>query len=377
MTFLKDIEIEGYRGINKYTQTFKKINLFVGKNNAGKSSILEAIAIIASSSNGYLDTLGEDLLKNFAERKNWNLEYFINLELKKCLIKATINRTTVSLSIEYDKEGIPKGLSKRVLPLLEKIAIEYAESRMARRERFQSRTTRSEKEVESPLEYEDLIDQQMERLRSRPKLIISNSLTNRTDLLLEREEEVIVPTPKVISTPIMFSGTDCQHTLKDLHDTLLPTERFTKIIESVRSNIDYVRDVRTLEDQMYVFLKNAKKPIPIELMGDGFKEVLRIAFLSALSRNGLIFLEEPENNLHPGFLDVAIKYLVNSVKEFGTQVFISTHSLEFLKGIIAKAGEDIQIVRIYRANNEIDREIFDGKSALEELEEIELDLRGA
>ena len=44
MTWIKEVEIENFRGIRKGTLTsLKGINILVGRNNTGKSTILEAI----------------------------------------------------------------------------------------------------------------------------------------------------------------------------------------------------------------------------------------------------------------------------------------------------------------------------------------------
>ena len=49
---LRDIEIKNFRGINFFKiYNFKKINLFVGNNNCGKTSLLEALFLLIGASN--------------------------------------------------------------------------------------------------------------------------------------------------------------------------------------------------------------------------------------------------------------------------------------------------------------------------------------
>ena len=46
------------------------INILVGRDNSGKSSVLEAIALVVSSLNGYRDALGMDIFRDvfFSEK---------------------------------------------------------------------------------------------------------------------------------------------------------------------------------------------------------------------------------------------------------------------------------------------------------------------
>ena len=49
---IQDIKIENFRGITSLEiQDFKKINIFVGKNNCGKTSVLEALFLVTGISN--------------------------------------------------------------------------------------------------------------------------------------------------------------------------------------------------------------------------------------------------------------------------------------------------------------------------------------
>src|SRR5438309_7647010 len=105
-------------------------------------------------------------------------------------------------------------------------------------------------------------------------------------------------------------------------------------MDRVKQGIDYLTDLRTLGDEIFVYQRKLDRPIPISLMGDGFRDVLRILFISALTRKGTAVFEEPENSLHPGFLGLATEYLSRAAVETNTQLFMSTHSLEFLRYLL-------------------------------------------
>ena len=49
---LKNIKVQAYRGFRElHVESLGRVNLFVGRNNCGKTSILEAAQILASEGN--------------------------------------------------------------------------------------------------------------------------------------------------------------------------------------------------------------------------------------------------------------------------------------------------------------------------------------
>jgi len=68
---VKSLNISGFRVFSDLTiPTFGKVNLITGKNNTGKSSLLEAIRILVTR--GSLDTL--QAILNYREETNESLD---------------------------------------------------------------------------------------------------------------------------------------------------------------------------------------------------------------------------------------------------------------------------------------------------------------
>jgi len=275
---LHKVSLTDFRCLQSFELVPERINVFVGRNNSGKSSVLEAVTIAASSSVGYRDALGQEILSRFAKRRNWKLQYFVRLGSNASIIR------------------------------------------------------------------------------------------------ISQSSPVITSWPE--TSNVLFTGVNYENDLKQLHDRLLPTARFATVMDTVKQGIDYLTDLRTLDDEIYVYQRKLERPIPISLMGDGFRDVLRILFISALTRNGIAIFEEPENSLHPGFLGLATEYLSRAALETNTQFFISTHSLEFLQYLLDKVADRMKIIRMSQTDNAISYEVLTGKEAMEESKEIGTDLRG-
>jgi len=100
MSHIKNINIKNYRGLkNIELKDFKDINLFIGENNTGKTSILEVLNILSEPSN-----LGTFIKTSRIRETDYNFtsgslspyESFKNLfnqkdKLKKIFIEAEIS----------------------------------------------------------------------------------------------------------------------------------------------------------------------------------------------------------------------------------------------------------------------------------------------
>jgi hypothetical protein len=73
---------------------------------------------------------------------------------------------------------------------------------------------------------------------------------------------------------------------------------------------------------------------------------------------------------------VLAERLFEAALEERTQVFISTQNLEFVEKVLRTGGELVSLVRLYRIRDELAYEVLSCGEALEELDELRLDLRG-
>jgi len=76
---IQKLVIDGYRGIDRFEYEPNMINVLVGRNGTGKSSILEAIAIAHTAPTGFLDRFGTNVLEMIMEEKGWEPEYLLRV----------------------------------------------------------------------------------------------------------------------------------------------------------------------------------------------------------------------------------------------------------------------------------------------------------
>lgn len=410
---IKKVRIQNYKGLEDLEFGPSRINIFIGRNNTGKSSALEAIALALSATNGFKDALGEDLLSRIMSRRvpeQWSeelymLKYFIRLDTEEGYVYADVNGKSLRLDLQFFDEYIPESdAGDKFIEFLE----DYSSKKALRdMQRSLSRyTERGEEEVEEEGVFRELFEQKREKIKDKifqyPKLFI----TGRSDSNIISESVCIIrPTLRLrpilrVTQVVKAGGNELERLdvffehkdknpplfkmigLNEVEEVkkalggLVRKNKHEEAIGLIRKEVEYFKDVREVGGELLCSLTTGT--VPLSFMGDGFLALLDITFMSVLAEGGAVFIEEPETCLHPGFLDVAARQIVNSAEH--TQFFISTHNAELLEYLL-EAGKDhlelFRFVRLYQMpDGELGYEVFTGEEAAEEMFDIKTDLRG-
>ena len=121
--------------------------------------------------------------------------------------------------------------------------------------------------------------------------------------------------------------------------------------------------------------------IPYRMHGDGFISLLSILHYLLRAKGGILLIEEPENHLHPQYLEVFVRTLFEYSKKLNVQVFITSHSYDLIQEILEypKTDEDagaVRIARLQRVGDTITTKEFSVERGRKILTELKLDLRG-
>jgi len=83
-----------------------------------------------------------------------------------------------------------------------------------------------------------------------------------------------------------------------------------------------------------------KKMIPLPLMGDGIGRLLRISLAITDATNGIVLIDEIENGLHHTAIKNIWKSIAQLSRKYNTQVFATTHSRECIQSAFEAFSED-------------------------------------
>ena len=106
--------------------------------------------------------------------------------------------------------------------------------------------------------------------------------------------------------------------------------------------------------------------IPLQLMGEGIQRILSIVLEIAKARNGIVLIDEIENGLHHSVLVDVWRVVVKAARQANVQVFATTHSWECIQSAYQafeeNDPEDFRLHRLERINGKIEGVTYDHES---------------
>ncbi|VVB89438.1 AAA ATPase domain protein [uncultured archaeon] len=427
MEIIKDIKINNYKGLEEIQFPCGSVNILVGPNNTGKSSVLESIWMAISSLDNFKDILDTKLTDIVIDNDNINNNrYLITQGKQQSRIELLLyDNHKLILELLYSSKEYPEGIADLFLNFVNRISkmdnlIYYPrrplKGRIGPRTSYKSseelylltrklveleqlyKKSDIKERIEERMELENLLKNLSEKLdsdieaykneliKSEKLFLVSKFDDQLTSLYISMDNyigEIPISEKDIFSNykiPLIINSSTINADASELYKRLVNTKNLAEVLDILKNRIPYFEDIREPERELYVLLENVEKPLPLSFMGDGFKALLKLSFMAPMIRNGVVLFEEPEVSMHPGYLDIlAREIILNSID---SQFFISTHSLELLTRILEKADksdklDSVKIIRLRRlSEGYIEREILSGKEAKEEIESIETDLRG-
>lgn len=332
---IKEIVIKNFRGVSEgKIDDFDKLNIFVGKNNSGKSTILDALALLIDPNN----------LKTIIKRRGWygldSIYSIFRYRETKNPIEIIGNGYSIKLERDIPKQNY----------------IEFLIKTKNFNEKIFSLKVQDNKDGRLIMQSEVYIDSEqhlMDYVNTKSEIKIDSIILDHNTIhgvgLKEAYAKVFEKGYKA-------------------HNELL------KIINKVYPD---VIDIRLFSEEIGPEVIYQTGKVPIYAMGDGFKSAyITLAFLTGIE-NGYILCEEPENYQHPSSRDLVVKGICEASKK--NQIFISTHSLEFIDALLSNA-KNINVkffsLELDQNSGKLSYYSFDSQSALFRRKELEADLRG-
>lgn len=294
----------------------KRINFLVGKNNCGKTTLLEALSImvnpftyfsfthIASERQNILDsTVMTNFFRNFRE-KNSEIQLNVN-----------INGENASLNIA---------------PLIDNSFI-FSGSDDARKYSY---VACSDSKVQEK---------------------------NVSGILSINKQGVSFSEGKMLEAPY-GKGVFLSSRFGNIHKKIAYIYKQSnedKIKDALKLFDKRLTNIIPIDDTTYVDNIDGAR-FPIEFTGDGFKKYIYIISTLLDDRLNYIFLDEIENGLHHQSQKLLLRAILRLSKERNIQMFITTHSYETLKFLsdvmledeFASQKDEVQVLNISHPGNE-------------------------
>ena len=341
---LTDICIEGFRGIrNIELNELHPVNLIIGENNTGKTSVLEAIQLLK----------GPDVLSSLYQVAN----------IRDNPVREPFMRTRMGLSdlITYSFNDwnhpnmIVRGHDTRYGDIRAEIEGEVYE--------YISR---------EPSRYGEYDDDGFERTFRGAFRYDNQGEDGHWFSFDLGEERRIRRNSEILIHMVYLNSTSSQvqlSSVKSMYNALRVSEK-DELIQLLRYFDQRIVGMERAsnEGRMITFLElDDGQLMPLSAFGDGIKKVLAIANAVVKAKGGVVLVDEFETGIHKKALPAVAEWLYMIAEERETQVFLTTHSEDALGALIdeEKSGDMLSIYRLEHYQDSIFVKQFAGEKLRE------------
>jgi len=345
LTYLNSLSIKNFRGINNLElNSLSNINILVGDNNCGKTSVLEAISLFQNplEINNILTSCckrGRDIISIF----DLFLEMFPRENINKNIeIVSSINSVLYNLNINGK-------LIERINPNLYRCIEndEYFDENC-----FESRIFKGRIKVKKNMEVinEKEINLSEEKIQSTlgdlSNQIINMVYVSPYDYLYNR---LIDDTINVIK-----SG---------------EKEEVIKLLKILDNNIEDFNVLKSKNKPSSIYIKHSKYGfMSLSSFGDGVKKILTLASAVVSAKNGILLIDEIETAIYKNILNDVFGWLINACKIYKVQLIATTHSLEVIDAFI-QTSKNIDKLTCFRLEH-YDNSIYSNRLGGQKLKDV-------
>ena len=119
------------------------------------------------------------------------------------------------------------------------------------------------------------------------------------------------------------------------------------------------------EPVIHAYLEGMRRPIPVQLLGEGLNRMLGFALSMSESSGGMLLVDEIENGLHYSIQQEAFSLLLDLTKAFDVQIFATTHSLECItaahQALSREGHQEFAYYRLDRVAEEVKAVSYDNE----------------
>ncbi len=334
----EEITIEGLRGITHLKiDDFRQVNLFVGENSCGKTTILEALFLLIGATNAelplristYRDLAHRDLVtinENFWRLffNNFDINSYIKIsgkleepDEKRSLIIKPNTRSAISIKPGTEIRGVGESYSG-FSPVIDGLILEYSFMK-GKNKKLKKIITKvvaggSGVEIERPGDYKEY------RM---------GAFLNQKTMGLVGERFNNVQIKKRI-------------------------DRVVKVLQHIEPSL---KDLSLGANDIVYCDIGLERLVPINVMGDGIFRLLSIILAISDTQNGIVLIDEIENGLFYRSQELLWNALFESAREFNVQIFATTHSVECVKAFsssYSRIDQNNDAIRLYRIERQDD-----------------------
>lgn len=341
---LQNLHIQGFKGFRDLQLTdLSRVTLVGGKNNVGKTSLLEAIFLL-------YDTADPGMLFRHVEWRGLD----IPLTDAEALFAPIFTDFDIKQTISFEVgEGIYRAsMQMRFDPL--PVILDISRSGEA--------VTPLKTETVTTTSYRiTILYQILDGTQEEVALVGRRTAPN---VRIQFEPHPISIIPPDMQHPVIFfslrlrpdAGEDAKRFGQlDINRKTKRVVSFLRIIEPRLVGLSSLTFPQS--PTIYADIEGVQRKVPVALLGDGISTLLSLILAIATANNGIILVDEIDTGLHYTVLAAIWESLFKATRDFHCQMIATTQSYECLKAAYegaakAHAEKDFSYIRLESRKND-------------------------
>lgn len=352
------LDIKGFKGLGHLSiPRLTRIDLVGGKNNVGKTSLLEAVFL-------FFDRINPQMITNQFARRGVSVlplepdtvwaPIFHDYEMKNEIsISVTSLRSTKTLIIKFNPNYTPSVVHVKTTGQAD-----------------QQRQIRTDQKP-TPSYALDLTYKMNGKKATSHLLMGIEGLGLHIDYMkAEKTQAAFIASHKLVNP-----NEDAERFGR--LDIMGKQDQVTEFLRIIEPNLRALSSISMGNISMIHGDIGLERKIPVPYMGEGVSKLLSIILAIANTKDGIVLIDEFENGLHYSVMQKIWEGIGRAAREFNCQVIATTHSYECLEaafdGLSDDLKEDFTYLRLDKIDDEIKAKIFDAdmlKVAIETNSEV-------
>lgn len=303
MEGFNNLEIKNFRGIDHLKiDDFSRVNVLLGQNNSGKTTVLEAIAMLMSMSNPDIPQAINAVRARKPFSKFIDIQYYFNNlnvatppEVKAEQRDGNSRHLRLALSYVFDELADPQNEPQQqmgTVKYVNTLEMNFDVSNGASKQSYQS------------------------WLRVNSQGLVVNRKV--ADGYLENKRAWLTPSDLMTS-----------NLANDLAE-LFKRNRKDAILALLKLFDPHINGIEILTDDIYIGFEGMTQMLSLSMMGDGLRRYLNIVAAAANPLTNILLIDEIDNGLHYSVYRKLWQSLFALASATDKQIFVSTHSKETL-----------------------------------------------
>ncbi|KYC35577.1 hypothetical protein WA1_07065 [Scytonema hofmannii PCC 7110] len=319
---LRDINILNYRCFKDfYIDNLARVNLIVGMNNSGKTSLLEAIYLLVNQGK-----IHRSLIEMLNSRGDIDKQFNQNL-FNQSLRVYNEEIKNIFQGYQISSHHPIRIISQNQYPL--SLAIE---------------PQLSDRNLLNPENFEIVFSYGLQ---------LENQIIIYSDGTIRGKDEPFLSSNH--SSQFLTISTLSFGKMAELWNSILLTPKENKVVEALQILEPSIERIgftshQTSRHSILLKLSGNSNPIPLTSMGDGMRRILAIAIAAVTVENGFLLVDEIDPGLYYQTQTDMWHFVLEVAKQLNIQVFATTHSWDCITAFAEAVAqlEDRSVGKLFR-----------------------------